>query len=130
MKKARSAMSTTDAEVPGLDAIAGLVFQRAGAKAMQEVYLQPEHCLFHDEIVDVTDRLQAHGLTDAANAMREIAPDVPQFVYSNPHNRDDPNDAANWHWREGHPNESSQRLEQRAKLREERGINDRQAPQI
>jgi hypothetical protein len=66
----------------------------------------------------------------ALSKLGEIAPDFPQFVYSNPHNRDDPNDAANWHWREGHPNESSQRLEQRAKLREERGINDRQAPQI
>jgi hypothetical protein len=101
-----------------LDAIAALIFQREGAKAMQELFSAPEFCLFRDEIVDVADRLKAHGLTDAANAMYEIAPDFPEFVYSNPHNKDDPTDAANWYWRETHPNPDSQRLEQRAKLRE------------
>jgi hypothetical protein len=124
----RSTM-TTDIKV-GLDAIAGLVFQKRGAKAMQELFLLPEHCLFRDEIVDVADRLEAHGLTDAANAMREIVECFPEFIYGNPHDPDDPNDRANYYWRESHPNPDSQRLEQRAKLREQRGVSNGRAPAV
>jgi hypothetical protein len=46
--------------------------------------------------------------------MYQITSDFPEFVYRNPHNRDDPNDRANWYWREGRPNPDSQRLESNA----------------
>jgi hypothetical protein len=62
--------------------------------------------------------------------MYQITSDFPEFVYRNPHNRDDPNDRANWYWREGRPNPDSQRLEQRAKFREQRGISNGQTPQV
>jgi len=108
--------TTTEAPEETLDMIAAYVFQAGGAEMLRKLFAVPQFCWFRDEIIDIGDALKARGLGGAAKVMYEIAPSFPEFVYCNPHDRDDPNDRANWRWRESHPNGQSRRLEQRAKF--------------
>jgi hypothetical protein len=112
-----------------LDSIAGLVFQRLGVEGLRELFSNPDFIMFRDEIVDIGDRLKAHGLTDAAEAMYEISKDFPKLPRTNPYSETNPN----WHWwqdnleRAEHNGEAAKFRErnrhlQKDRLRVERGL--------
>jgi len=75
-------------QIASYDEIAGFVFQRCGGDALRGMFAKPEWCFFRHEIVDIANKLLAHGLKDAAKVMRELAenaelfPELPPAVRS------------------------------------------------